>query len=254
MEQPFFTVIIPTYNRAELIRRPIESVIAQTFDSWELIIVDDGSTDNTEQVVKSYQDARIRYIFQQNLERSAARNTGIKNSRGRYICFLDSDDYYLPDHLASFHQKIVSEHLPVAVLYCDTYEDCDGKLILHKTTPIQARNDVERAVQMIIGIPRTCVHRQIFDKHLFDPAITVGEDVELWSRALKDYPLIFNDAATVVFVTHGGRTVHIGNVKSFKAHLALTEKNHRGRQGRIYFFSGSKKDAVLCLVPVGEAL
>ena len=82
---PFFSIIIPTYNRAHLISKAIESVIAQTFENWELIIVDDGSTDETKDLILSYQNkvARIRYIYQQNAERSAARNNGIDKSKGK---------------------------------------------------------------------------------------------------------------------------------------------------------------------------
>ena len=78
---PFFSIIIPTYNRAHLISMAIDSVIAQTFENWELIIVDDGSTDNTKELVDNYCsiDKRIRYIYQENAERSAARNNGIIN-------------------------------------------------------------------------------------------------------------------------------------------------------------------------------
>lgn len=96
---PFFSIIIPTFNRAHIIHRPIDSIIAQTFTDWELIIVDDGSTDNTKDIVGSYNDKRIRYVYQENLERSAARNHGIKLAQGEWICFQDSDDEYLPDHL-----------------------------------------------------------------------------------------------------------------------------------------------------------
>ncbi|MEZ4909289.1 MAG: glycosyltransferase family A protein [Saprospiraceae bacterium] len=95
----FFSIIIPTFNRAHIIHRPIDSIIAQTFTDWELIIVDDGSTDNTKDIVDSYNDERIRYIWQENQERSAARNHGIKLAQGEWICFQDSDDEYLPDHL-----------------------------------------------------------------------------------------------------------------------------------------------------------
>ncbi len=224
MDSPFFTVIIPTYNRAHLIKRPIESVIAQTFPSWELIIVDDGSTDNSEQAVKSFSDNRIRYIFQKNQERSAARNTGIQNAQGQYICFLDSDDYYLPNHLESFRKKIEAENFPVAVIYCDTVEDNNGKLIRAPAPVIHARNNVEWVVQMTLGTPRTCTHRSILEKHRFDPSITVGEDVDLWVRALKEYPVIYNNDCTVAFVSHGGRTVDISSERSFKAHVSLMEK------------------------------
>ncbi len=206
-DSPFFSIIIPTYNRAAQLHLPIESILKQTFSAWELLIVDDGSTDNTKQVVAAYHDPRIRYIYQHNQERSAARNNGIKQAQGRYICFLDSDDYYLPEHLASFHQKIAEMQFPVAVFYCNTVEDKEGKLIPFAQPKIHARNNVEWVALATLGSPRTCVHHAIFNKHQFNSAITVGEDVELWTRVLKEYPLYHNDAATVVFVSHSGRTV-----------------------------------------------
>ncbi|HXH20121.1 MAG TPA: glycosyltransferase family A protein [Chitinophagales bacterium] len=221
---PFFSVIIPTYNRGHMLRRPVESVINQTFASWELIIVDDGSTDNTRQVVESFADPRIRYIYQPNQERSAARNTGIKNSKGQYICFLDSDDYYLPAHLESFYKKITAENFPVAMLYCDTVEDAGGRVTRIESYPVEARNAIEWVVQVTPGSPRTCVHRSILEKHRFNPSLTVGEDLDLWVRVLKEFPVIYNRDFTVAFVTHSGRTVNVGNESSYKAHLAIMEK------------------------------
>lgn len=203
----FFSVIIPTFNRAAQLCIPIDSILRQSFSDWELILVDDGSTDNTKQVVAGYNDPRIKYVYQQNRERSAARNNGIAHASGQYICFLDSDDYYLPEHLALFHQKIAEMQFPVAVFYCNTLEDRDGELIPFVQPKIHARNNVEWVVLATLGSPRTCVHYAVFKKHQFNAAITVGEDVELWTRVLKEYPLHHNDAATVVFVTHSGRTV-----------------------------------------------
>ncbi len=103
---PFFSIIIPTFNRARIIRRPIDSIIAQTFTDWELIIVDDGSTDDTKSVVDSYLDKRIRYVWQENQERNAARNTGLRLSSAEWICFLDSDDEYYPNHLSTLYEAI----------------------------------------------------------------------------------------------------------------------------------------------------
>ncbi len=74
MHHPFLSIIIPTYNRAHTLRRPIDSILAQTFTDWELIIVDDGSTDDTKEIIEAYKDPRIRYVWQENQERSAARN------------------------------------------------------------------------------------------------------------------------------------------------------------------------------------
>jgi len=104
---PFFSIIIPTYNRAHTIRRPIESILAQTFKDWELIIVDDGSTDGTKEIVDGYNDLRIRYVWQENQERSAARNHGILLAKGEWICFQDSDDEYLHRHLQVLYEAIL---------------------------------------------------------------------------------------------------------------------------------------------------
>ena len=84
---PFFTVIIPTFNRADLLAIAIQSVLDQTFTNWELIVVDDGSTDHTASVVKSFGDERIRYYYQENQELNAARNSGVDFSKGKYTAF-----------------------------------------------------------------------------------------------------------------------------------------------------------------------
>ncbi|OSZ82171.1 hypothetical protein CAP35_02565 [Chitinophagaceae bacterium IBVUCB1] len=108
MQSPFFSIIIPTYNRSGFIKRAIESVIAQTYTDWELLIVDDGSTDDTAAIINQYSksDARIRYLYQENQKVSAARNNGLANATGRYICFLDSDDEYKQNHLQVFKETI----------------------------------------------------------------------------------------------------------------------------------------------------
>ena len=91
--KPTVTIIIPTYNRAHLLGRAIRSVLTQTFHNWELIVVDDASTDNTKEVAYSFQDPRIHYLCHEtNRGGPAARNTGIREARGLYIAFLDSDD------------------------------------------------------------------------------------------------------------------------------------------------------------------
>jgi glycosyltransferase involved in cell wall biosynthesis len=99
MEQPLFSIIIPTYNRAYIVTRAIDSVIAQTYPHWELIIVDDGSSDATESVVTAYSDPRIRMLRQVNKGPSAARNTGIMHAKGEWIAYLDSDDEFSPQYL-----------------------------------------------------------------------------------------------------------------------------------------------------------
>ena len=99
-----FSIILPTFNRGHMIRLAIESVLSQTYNDWELIIVDDGSTDKTKDVIDKFieKDNRVKYLYQKNQERSAARNNGIKEAKGDWICFLDSDDIYHVNHLEEF--------------------------------------------------------------------------------------------------------------------------------------------------------
>ena len=94
------SVIIPTYNRAKLLKRAIESVLNQTFQDFELIVVDDGSTDDTKEIVKSFNNQKIIYIYQENFGGAALpKNVGIKMAQGKYIAILDSDDEWLPEKL-----------------------------------------------------------------------------------------------------------------------------------------------------------
>lgn len=96
---PSFSIVLPTHNRAHMIRRALNSVQAQVFEDFELLVVDDGSTDNTKEIVESYNDPRFRYIYQDRGERVKAYNTGFKEATGKWLCMLDSDDMYVPYYL-----------------------------------------------------------------------------------------------------------------------------------------------------------
>lgn len=99
MKNPIFSVVVPSYNRAHLIERTINSVMNQTYQNFELIIVDDGSTDNTEEIVSTITDSRVYFVKQQNAGACSARNLGIYHSKGVYVSFLDSDDEWMPTML-----------------------------------------------------------------------------------------------------------------------------------------------------------
>ncbi|MDX6443613.1 MAG: hypothetical protein QOH71_687 [Blastocatellia bacterium] len=118
MNPPLVTIVIPSYNYGHLIGQTLESVLAQTYEHWECFVVDDGSTDNTGQVVKGYveKDARIRYIFQKNLRAGAARNNGIRNSNGKYLQFLDADDLIEKTKLEN-QVAYLEQHPDVDIIY-----------------------------------------------------------------------------------------------------------------------------------------
>lgn len=109
---PYFSIVIPTYNRAGYITRTLRSVLAQTFERFEIIVVDDGSQDNTHEVVTQFTDPRLRYFPKINGERGAARNYGLDRAMGTYCLFLDSDDFLYPNHLETLHAAIQAAPTP----------------------------------------------------------------------------------------------------------------------------------------------
>lgn len=129
---PLFSVIIPTYNRANFLKRAIDSVLVQTFKDFELIIVDDGSTDNTKELINLYSDSRIKYIYKKNGGLNSARNKGLENANGRYIAFCDSDDSWLPLKL----EKHINKY----------NEDNDIKVVYDLTGILTSQNGISKIV------------------------------------------------------------------------------------------------------------
>lgn len=207
----FFSIVIPTYNRAAFLPKAIDSVLAQTYIDWELIIVDDGSVDNTRDVVSQYGDNRIRYIYQQNAERSAARNNGINHAKGDYICFMDSDEYLYNERLDELSKVIKNNSNRIACYYTDIrFEGYKNYIRTGKC--FQFPIDKDELICFIIGAPQLCCATEILRKHQFNPALSIGEDMELLFRITADYPLIYvPNQATVVEIEHEGRSVAFAN-------------------------------------------
>jgi glycosyltransferase involved in cell wall biosynthesis len=224
---PFFSVIIPTYNRSKAVVKAIESVLKQTYTNFEVLVIDDGSTDNTSIVTKtlSEQDNRIVYIFQENQERSAARNNGVAIAKGEFVCFLDSDDALLPNHLAQLAETIDRKHKAIALYH--VHGELRNK---EKATPITFPEHVENENNLnyvlstaIIPTSFVCVSKEILEKHRFNTDLYVGEDRELWSRIVTEYPIILSNQQTVVQYDLGDRTVDISNLKTAKENLRTTQ-------------------------------
>ena len=211
----------------------INSVLAQTFNDWELIVVDDGSTDNTADLVKSFTDHRIRYHHQPNQGRSTARNNGIGLSQGEYICFLDSDDRYLPEHLEVLHKTISSAEHKVGAFYTMVIEERDGQ----KRKVEQEQYRFERMIDHLLVNPimtsRLCVHRDILKEEQFDPALSVGEDRELLARIATRYPVIEVPEWTVVYTEHEERTVSQNQEANLKHNIRLVNRMIRQHRQHI---------------------
>ena len=204
---PFFSVIIPTYNRAHLISGAIGSVIRQTFGDWELLVIDDGSTDNTDDIVSSFNDTRIKYFYQQNAERSAARNNGISKANGRFVCFLDSDDVWLSHHLQTMFDAVKKNDFKPA-LYFTVMRWCydDGRRMDVLLPSPENQNPVEYVIKNQVGPPSQCLPREILQKHKFNTSLRVNEDVELNTRITNEYPLVQIPEVTLEIFIHAAST------------------------------------------------
>lgn len=224
MKSYTFSIIIPTYNRAHLLPKAIQSVIEQSFTNWELIIVDDGSTDNTKEVISNFKDVRIKYIYQSNQERSAARNTGIKNATGEYICFLDSDDYYLPQRLENIHQFIFKSKEKIALFYTGICFENNGIVTPRSELKNTFENIFDFILNAIIGTPQVCVHSAILKKQQFNTQFNIGEDMELWLRIVNEYLLLYIDNEfSVTALEHDDRSVHQFYKNSAAAQVKMLE-------------------------------
>ncbi|MCF8461082.1 MAG: glycosyltransferase family 2 protein [Flavobacteriales bacterium] len=223
---PFFSVIIPTYNRAHSILESVNSVLSQDFGNFELLVIDDGSTDETQNILRPIleKDNRFRYVYQNNTERSAARNHGIKLALGTYICFLDSDDIYLPDHLSQFHKTITANEFPVAMFVARSITDHNGVLTLNEPFIPVTKDPLEVIIKAPFGAVVIAIHWSILAKYKFDESLRIGEDQELWFRITAEYPLVWSEHFTLVIRDFGDRTIDSSKTKTYIDNLRLTRQ------------------------------
>ncbi|TLS53472.1 glycosyltransferase [Paenibacillus antri] len=188
-ERPLFSVVIPTYNRERYIARAIRSVLNQTCDDYELIVVDDGSTDRTGKIVRSF-GRQVRYIRQRNRGPSEARNAGIRAAKGRFIAFLDSDDRFLPKKLEE-NKSFLERHPDCKFLYSWYYDVRGGRKRLRKGKEYE---DLDRFRYRLyrrdftIRTSTAVVRRDCFDKiGLFHPKYRYSQDWDMWLRLATHY-------------------------------------------------------------------
>jgi glycosyltransferase involved in cell wall biosynthesis len=208
---PTVSIIIPTHNRAKLVQEALRSVLGQTFQDYEVIIVDDGSSDNTRQVIKEFtqHDKRMHYFCQSNRGPSAARNRGIRASKGQYIAFLDDDDMWLPEKLEKQMRLILADD-NVSVAHCDfRFVDEHGNL-----TPMRWRRAPRRGTlyedlmydNVIAGsASAVLVRRQVLmDVGSFDEHLQACEDQDLWRRIALAHGFGYLDEVLVHVRWHAG--------------------------------------------------
>ncbi|MFC1933566.1 glycosyltransferase [Chloroflexota bacterium] len=223
---PKVSVIIPAHQCSNFLFDAIDSVLAQAYEDYELIVVDDGSTDGTAAAVAKYGN-QVKYIFQQNRGVASARNTGILAGQGEYLAFLDADDVWLPNKLES-EVKFLDAHDEIGLVYSDyTY---------FGTRPISKTRGFEDVPLMCgcvlkklfwhnpICTSAVLIRRSCFEKvGLFDESLVHGEDRDMWLRIARCFEIGYIDVPLARYRLHQ-KNAHLDTERMLKGMIAVREK------------------------------
>ena len=205
---PFLSVIIPLYNKESYIKNTLRSVLEQNFTDFEIIIVNDGSKDNSLEIVSSFKDERIQVIHQPNSGASSSRNKAIQSAKTEYIAFLDADDFWFPNHLEELVQLI--QDFPNCGMYCSRYQTIISKNhtlnnsfsysfpdSFRGTIPdfFQASLVNRVATSSSIIVPK----KIILENNGFNTAITSGQDLELWTKIALNNTIAINNSISAIY-------------------------------------------------------
>lgn len=229
MGNSLVTVIIPTYNRASTIERAIRSVLNQTYENLELIIVDDASTDNTIEVIAGIEDSRMRFIKHDiNKGGGAARNTGIKVAKGDFIAFQDSDDEWMLKKLETQVNLLLSHEVDFGVVYSKFIWVCgDKEEIVPRPKDGPLEGDILRSLlKRNFVTTQTAVVRRICFESIgyFDERLQRLQDWELWLRVAQKYKFVYaNELLVKVYAQSKSIS---SNLYSFQQALEIIAKKH----------------------------
>lgn len=196
---PFFSIVIPLYNKENFIENTLKSVLNQGFTDFELIIINDGSTDRSEEIVLKFNDNRIHYFTQENQGVSAARNLGIAQAKSNYIAFLDADDYWYPNFLSEMCSMI--NQFPEQKVFSSAFEIETSNTIIPAQYSIKKSEHCQIVEYFEASLKESCIwtssavfHKSVFEKiGTFDVTIKSGQDTDLWIRIGLIYPIVFSN-------------------------------------------------------------
>lgn len=242
---PKISVIIPTCNRARFLRAAVESVLQQTFQDFEIIVVDDASTDETPALMSGFADRRIRYLRHESKQgQGATRNAGIRAARGEYVALLDDDDEWLPSKLAK--QAALLDGLPpqVGLIYTGFVRiDAESKTVVAEVMPTE-RGDVSRALcggNRIGTCSTVLMRRSCFDKAgYFDETLASGADYDMWLRISRFYHFEFVNEPLVRYTMHPKqlsadlRTILKGKEAQLEKHADHFARDRRSYSRRLF--------------------
>lgn len=202
----------------------LKSIFDQDFQDWELVAVDDGSTDDSLKILQSLDDPRVKVITQSNQGAGAARNTAIEHATGQYLAFLDSDDLWEPFHLRSHYEAIEEKMKPVAffrsfIKFLENGEETDAQPMVENTFP----TSVEYAMQVAL-YPTACTfHRDLFRDIRFNTAIKINIDAECFIRIAAITPIYVIKEYTGFVLRHPGN-LSAGNVRNYQRQIEVWQK------------------------------
>lgn len=265
MDNPFFSVVIPTHNRSKLLKRAIESVLSQTFEDFELIIVDDHSTDNTVAVANSFSDPRIRCVINHRTKGACgARNVGIFLAKGEWVALLDDDDVWLPDKLKFQYERMQGMEQTVGLVCTDfaIFKEKGQKPKIYKNRPSGWVVDKLLYGGEIGCLSSVCIRTEVLKAiNGFDERFKSNQDQDLWFRVAEVSKFAYVPKTLVCFM-QDNRKDRIGS--NFKGklegwimlrdkHLALIDKSLRLRyrfESNIFtyaFLQNNRSIAFKCL-------
>ena len=206
MKNLFFSFIIPTFNRSHLLKKTINSLLNQKYKNFEIIIIDDGSTDSTRQIINKIDNSKIKYYFQENQERGAARNIGFSKSRGDYINFFDSDDIAYDNHLEVANKILQQSNFDI--IHLGHHKILDNK-IKKTNNPSGLLNKKILYGNIMLPIS-TFISRKILEEFSFldDREIAGSEDYLYWLNVSKKYNIYGFKEVTSSLVLHAERSMY----------------------------------------------
>lgn len=221
--RPLISVIIPSYNHGHYLPTAINSILSQTYKTFEIIIVDDGSTDDTQQIITAFPD--IKYFFQKNKGLSAARNRGVKESSGQYLIFLDADDWLFPGALKINFEKICQkpEVAFVAGGYEMIYEPNNTSWIIQEN--VQEMHYCRLLERNFLGMHASILFQKwIFDIFIYDESLQSCEDYDLYLKIVRRYPILCHPQLISVYRIHAENMSHNNALMLKSALLVLTRQ------------------------------
>ena len=198
---PTISVIIPTYNRCSLLAQTISSVLAQDYGDFEILVIDDGSTDNIKQIICEIKDSRIKYFHKDNGGASSARNLGLKNAHGQFICFLDSDDLW-SDNFLSTMTGCLLKNPQYGAAYCMRtllFEDGSTKSSYQKEFFFSGQVTAQLFQKTFIQTSTICLRKEVLEGIFFDESLTNGEDVDVWLKVSARTKFLFVPDVQIIY-------------------------------------------------------